>query len=234
VERVAHEIAAGIGPAAEIEKNRPVPRPRRNDRDAVVIPQAAHEFDSPRERCWRIKHPRMRQDPKASAQHTFGNGAGFSAIDRTLEPLTELSMSLRLLTMRIQQHIHVEEDHRVSIRSIRPAELSRSTPGNTPRPRKVGRRVGSPTGLAAVAAIVRWRPSSTSALSVQRRSRANFFACRSNSVWMATVVRMHQSMTAMHHDVNHCLSIFDFRSGTAVGDADGDFIQTLSARRPIA
>jgi hypothetical protein len=71
----------------------------------------------------------MCDDPEKSAQCQIRHRYGSDAAKLPLQPVTDLPMTFRVLSMGGHQDVHVEEDHSPSIRSVSDPDEARSTPG---------------------------------------------------------------------------------------------------------
>ena len=118
-------------------------------------------------------------------------------------------MLLRVLAMRADQNVYVQQYYRDSIASTSTEDDLRSIPGWTPEPLNVfnGRGVCVRLPLWPLANAAR-NASSITCRSEHRRSREIFFAfCKSESSIVIVVLIKHQSIMIRHHDIKIVMAI---------------------------
>ena len=200
---VAYQVASRRSAGAEVTEDPPMTGTRRNDRHVGMVAQSPDESHGIRQGSGRVKDLWVCQDAQTTSEHQFGNRAPLGIVVETLfQPRSVFGVPFRVLSMSIDENVHVQKDHRSSMVSSRADVLSRSTPGCRPSPLNVERRVGFVRETPVSCDKHRRRASSITLPSVLCRSSASCFARRSNSSCMFTVVLIiHHNISVPHHDV---------------------------------
>jgi len=125
-----------------------------------------------------------------------------------------LAVAVAVCPVRINEDVDVREDQPpLSIRSSRAALSSRSTPGWRPPLPNVGSSIGIRSRVVVFEKLLR-TASPTTSLRDRPSRAARSFASAKSSGGRSTVVRMHQSVTPLHHDATAPAAVTNRSSGT--------------------
>ncbi len=206
---VRDQIAARLSRLAKSAEDRPVPRPWRDGNTICLPANLIHITQRDIQRCGGLENAGMRDDPKATAEHQFGDAECGWRSPKVLQPLSVFRVALAFFAVRVDENVDVRQDHSVPSMMSRSSDVqSRFTPGRTPLPRnvtkgsrfdgfRVARRLASSSRRASLITAPIFRPS--------RAARCLTSANRASSIF--TVVRIglpphHHSISIAHHDAS--------------------------------
>ena len=176
---VRDKIASSFNFAAELREYPPMVQSR--SQDMYIFPRAKifDEFQGNCERRRFLEDFRMGNNPKAPAENQIGDCHAGRIGKRLSQPRLQFRVPFGILAVNVNEHVHVEQNHRPSIASRILADEARSTPGCTPDPLNVfkGRTAADLADFGREASEAR------------------------NASSIVSVVLMHHNIIYLHHDV---------------------------------
>jgi hypothetical protein len=135
--RVRDVVAARIIRHAQRSEQFPVALTWSHQDATRLLSNRIDKLDGTAQRRRLFEHARMRHNSEKPAQHKVGNTKRIRIGEDGLQPGMIPIVIGDVLTMRIDQHVHIEKNHS-SIVARSAAESFKSTPGRTPPRPKVG------------------------------------------------------------------------------------------------
>lgn len=128
--RVCNQVPPGVRCLAKVREYPPVPASRRNEDAVWPIAQGARKRKGTGQRSGHLEYAGVCDHPEEPAQNEVRHPEGSFRVRSLLKPLVVGIMIRRILPVRVDKYVDVEENQRdSSMRSRRAAVSSRSTPG---------------------------------------------------------------------------------------------------------